>query len=201
MMGSRRVILCTTVTVCLNVSCGKKDSDDWDYALPPGTYDVTGPLCVSTDAKPAYKDIARRINLLDFDHVTTHTLTFEGFHTKRVISDPDCKLTVEQPVGTNRDGSFAHKIAKRFTFEPENCTFSVSAGTRSFEAGRQSSGAFQDSEDESMDIPFDIRPEETAPDTLLIISSDNETLNAVWGDYGCSVPDRVKWTVTRKPEA
>lgn len=188
---------CAAALFLFSISCGKK-GENQNYSLASGTYDLAGPVCVSSGASPVYKDIARRINLFDFTSTTQQQLIIEAYTTRRIISDPDCKLTVEQPIEINRDGTFAQKISRKFIFEPEGCTLTVSADSKTFEAGRQSSDAFTDSENAGMDIPYEIRPTENTPDSWQMITADNETLNAVWGDYGCSVPDRVKWTLTRK---
>jgi hypothetical protein len=191
--------VCTAALCLFSISCGKK-GENWGYALASGTYDLTGPFCASTGLSPAYKDIARRINLFDFTSTIQQSLIIEAYTTRRVISDPDCRLTIDQPIDINRESTFAQKIARKFVFEPDGCTLTVSADSKAFEAGRQSSDAFADSENTGMDIPYEIQPIENTPDSWQMISADNETLNAVWGDYGCSVPDRVKWILTRKPD-
>lgn len=177
--------------IFLIVSCAKKGSDDWDFALSPGSYLLTGPVCISTNAAPHYKKTSQRINLFDFDAVKSHSLKVDGPASVRTISDGACTVKINQPINSNRNSSFSNQLTRQITFEPEGCTFSVSIGNETFSVGSQSTEGLQDRDSTAMDLPFIISKTESGFD---MVSADVVDLNNLWGDYGCNTPDRIKWS-------
>lgn len=173
------------------VSCAKKGSDDWDFAISPGSYLLTGPVCLSTNASPRYKKINQRINLFDFDAVQLHSLKIDGPTSFRTISDGACTVKINQPINLNKNGSFSNQLTRQISFEPEGCAFSVSIGSETFAVSSQSTEGLQDRNSTDMDLPFIVSTTDSGFD---MVSGDVADLNNLWGDYGCNTPDRIKWS-------
>jgi len=175
------------------VACGKK-GESWNYALTPATYSLVGPFCNSTGESPAYRDVAQNINLFDFSNIKQHHLQFEDSGLFRTIKSDECSMTVKHTIHENKDGFFTLKLARSFNFEPVGCSFQVKIGIATYDVSSESTAFLQDSDAPGSDIPFEIIH---LAEDLEMISADTEALNSIWEGYGCTSPDRIKWTLSR----
>lgn len=177
-------------------ACGKSSSSGSEPALPEGSYQIKGPVCLSTGQSPTYPDAAHRLNLFDFVDASRHTLTIGDFTSWREISNGSCTLTVEQPIRTNINGSFVQMHTRKSAFVPEGCTLKIEAKGQVFNVGALSSNVFAEREGEDPDLPYELSASAEHPKTFTMLSQNIDALNVLWSSYGCAETDRLKWTLT-----
>ncbi len=129
-----------TVLVGLSLSaCGDDSSSSSGVAIENGTYQITGLVCADTGEAPdfstATNGAAAPASLRAFNDLTTHTVTITDTAVTEVAEDADCKMTVEQTVLSNKDGKIQLALATSYTWEPSDCTFSVTYNDQEIPVG------------------------------------------------------------------
>jgi hypothetical protein len=172
------------------LACSNDDTS-WEWALRPGTYDVTPFTCASTNAKPLYPTPEHQATLFDFDELTRHQLIVMRGAVDEVLADADCTLTVSRRTFTNSDGIFSLRGDRRHVFTPDGCTFSMTFQGQALPIGAAYGSLFADRPDtRSEEIPYEIASD---GDGFSMTSRDLSNLNDLWQNFGCSRPDRLKW--------
>ncbi len=178
------------------LACSNEDTS-WEWALKQGTYDVTPFVCGSTGAKPLYPTPEHQATLFDFDALTRHQIIVMRGAVDEVVADADCTLTLSRHTFKNADGVFSLRGDRRHVFTPVGCTFSITFQGQSLPVGAAYGSLFADRPDtRTEEIPYDVTAE---GDGFLLTSRDLANLNDLWQDYGCSRPDRLKWTARSNP--
>jgi hypothetical protein len=177
--------------------CGKDSGSSWSRALPLGSYDLSAPVCGSTNEAPLYPQINHRVALFDFDDLTEHTLTVANREVTEVWKTKDCAVTATRSIFQNYDGVFSTRHDRRFTFDPPGCTLTATVQTTTFRVGPEFSDLLKDSADRTEELPFQVQ---TDDDHIYVMTSrDLPDLNELWGSYGCSRPDRLRIQANARP--
>jgi hypothetical protein len=157
-------------------------------ALPVGSYSVDAPLCASTGAPPDYPDGTHKAALYAFDGLTTHTLAVDRFNVTETFQDPNCLMATTQGIYENFGSRYGVMHGRHFAFTPADCTLTLTAGGGTYKAGPQYSAQFQNSDDGSEELPYDVT---ATADGFLLESVDEADLDTLWLPYGCAKSDRI----------
>jgi hypothetical protein len=183
----------------ITMSCSHDKAEDFAWAVTPATYDVSAPVCASSDAAPSYADSSYQANLYVFDAPTTHTLDIDGSHAVETLADADCTVTIQRHVYQNGNGELTLSLQRRHEFTPADCTLQMTWRGRTFDLGATSGDVFADSDDTAAEIPW--VPTAVSTDTdpaggYELLTRDDPHLDDLWATYGCPKADRLRRRLT-----
>jgi hypothetical protein len=122
------------------ISCSK-DSDDSssNAAVEKGTYTITGPYCDDQKAEPNFGVADQAAQFRKFTALTERTVAI-GDSLTEVQKDADCALTITMGLKSNSDGKLVLSSKTTYTFEPPECTLTVTTLSGTAEVGKSTKG-------------------------------------------------------------
>jgi hypothetical protein len=187
-------VIMLNVLISLTSACGDGETSS-PSALEDGSWDLSAPHCLSSDAPPAWPNVSARAALYDFDSLSERSLTLNGRDATEVWADDDCKLTVKRQVHTNVGDFFSLTQNKTLTWSPPGCVLNVTAARETANVTAGSSAAVADSTQTSEDIPWRIT---RGANGWVMISLGQEPVAGIWSDFGCLAPDSMVVRLKRR---
>lgn len=180
------------VTACSN------GSETTTVPLPIGTYKVEGPFCLSSEKRPHYPEPKFTAALFDFDDLTVKTVERRAAGNPpfliETFESPECSLIIHRTYISLVDEIFGASRGRKFFWEPEGCTFGVTALDQTLQVGANYNDLYTDSDSTDTDLLFEVEQKDS---TYLLKTPNSQSISNNWKPFGCLEPDSLLYRYTK----